>query len=170
MVIHADDKDVFILLLGHSNVLSNTHTKVGKGCKSKIIDIDKVKVAITSNFHAHLSSQEFCRSLSGMYVCTGYHSISALADKARRRVIKLLLTNSDYVAALSNLGNAWIVSAPLLSKLEFVCALYWSATSNVDILHYQYAAQTVEKLSQKLPPHANQDHFPTSRCPIFRLP
>ena len=125
VVIHADDTDVFILLLGYSNVLSNTHMKVGKGCKSRIIDIYKVKAASTSNLHTPISSQEFCRSLIGIHAFTGCDSISALAGKGKRKAPKQLLANSDYVAAFSNLGNAWIVSGHLLSKpQEFVCALY----------------------------------------------
>ena len=70
VVIHADDTDVFMLPLGHSNVLSNAHIKVEKGSKTRIIDIDKVKGAIVSKLHAQISSQEFCRSLIGMHAFT----------------------------------------------------------------------------------------------------
>ena len=76
--------------------------KVGKGSKTRIIDIDMVKAAIASKMHAQISSQS--------------------------RALKLLLAKRDYVAAFS---NTWIVSAHLLSKLEeFVCALYGKRLSN----------------------------------------
>ena len=47
VVIHADATHVFILLLGHSSVLSKTYMKVGKGSTTRIIDIDEVRAAIT---------------------------------------------------------------------------------------------------------------------------
>ncbi len=56
VVIHAVDTDVFTLLLGHSNVLSNTYMNVGKDSKTRIIDIDKVKTVIPSKLHAQFSS------------------------------------------------------------------------------------------------------------------
>ena len=57
VVIQADNTDIHILLLGHSNILSNTHMKVGEGSKTRIIDTDKVKAAIISKLHTQNSSQ-----------------------------------------------------------------------------------------------------------------
>ena len=157
VVIHADDTDVFILLLGHCNVLANMHMKIGKGSQSRIIDINKVKAAIASKLHAKISCQEFCRSLIGMHAFTGCDSVSALAGKGKSRALKLLMANSDYVAAFSNLGNTWLVSADLLSKLEeFVCSLYGKRLQNVDLLCYQLYCSKGGKLNQKLYRHANQ--------------
>ena len=128
--------------------------KVGKGSKTRTIDIDNVKAAIASNLHSQISSQEFCRSLIGMHAFTGCDSISALAGKGKSRALKLLMANSDYVAAFSNLGNTWLVSADLLSKLEeFVCALYGKRLQNVDLLRYQlYCSKGGKVEPEALPP------------------
>ena len=135
----------------------NMHMKIGKGSKSRIIDINKVKAAIASKLHAQISCQEFCRSLIGMHAFTGCDSVSALAGKGKSRALKLLMANSDYIAAFSNLGNTWLVSADLLSKLEeFVCSLYGKRLQNVDLLCYQLYCSKGGKLNQKLYRHANQ--------------
>ena len=42
-VIHDNDTDVFTLLLGHSYLLADAHMKLGKGSKTRLIKIDKVK-------------------------------------------------------------------------------------------------------------------------------
>ncbi len=116
-----------------------------------------------------------------MHAFTGCDSISALAGKGKRRALKLLMVNSDYVAAFSSLGNTWLVSADLLRKLEeFVCALYGKRLQNVDLLRYQlYCSKGGKVEPEALPPckstlalHVTRANYQAGvwRRAIFQLP
>ena len=57
VVIHSDETDVFILLLGYSEIIPNSFIKLGKGAKSRIIDIQSIRSSLLQNvqpeFHLH---------------------------------------------------------------------------------------------------------------------
>ena len=50
VVIHSDDTDVFMLLLGHLLDLPQCFMKIGKGAKTRVIDVNAIKSTITSQY------------------------------------------------------------------------------------------------------------------------
>ena len=58
-IIHADDTDVFILGLEH---LPLCHTKLGKGPKSRLLDMSTIHARIEASYQ-----EGFCSALIGLY-------------------------------------------------------------------------------------------------------
>ena len=48
-IIHADDTDVLVLILSHSNTLDAAYMKAGRGFKSRIINIKSVRDQIAKD-------------------------------------------------------------------------------------------------------------------------
>ena len=50
-IIHADDIDVLVLILSHSNTLDAAYMKAGRGSKSRIINIKSMRDQIAKDFN-----------------------------------------------------------------------------------------------------------------------
>ena len=90
-IIHADDTDVLVLILSHSNTLDAAYMKAGSGFKSRIINIKSVRDQIAKDFPPETSPQDFLKSLIGLHVLTGCDTVSASAGKGKSKAFKMLL-------------------------------------------------------------------------------
>ena len=54
-IIHADDTDVVVLILSHSNSLDTAYMKASRGSKSRIINIKSVRDQIAKDLTTGLS-------------------------------------------------------------------------------------------------------------------
>ena len=66
-IIHADDTDVLVLILSHSNTLAAAYMKAGRCSKSRIINIKSVRNQITKDLPPGTSLQDFLKSLIGLH-------------------------------------------------------------------------------------------------------
>ena len=64
-IIHADDTDVLVLILSHSNTLDAAYMKASRGSKSRIINIKSVREQIAKDLPPGTSPQDFLESLIG---------------------------------------------------------------------------------------------------------
>jgi hypothetical protein len=154
-LVHADDTDVLVLLLCHTSSLHREgYMKLGKGTKSRIIQIHLILEKLLKELHPAISSQDFIKSLIGLHAFTGYDSISSFAGKGKIKALKLLVTNATYASGFSNLGVSWDVSDELIDILEhFVCDLYGMKLSDVNLLRYQlHCARSGKVEPESLPP------------------
>ena len=104
VLIHADDTDVLVLLLSHSNVLDDVYVKVGRGSKSGIIQIKRIVENLTKDLATGIRVQDFLKSLIGLHAISGCDAVSAFAGKGKVKALKLLMKNRTYVDAFMDLG------------------------------------------------------------------
>ena len=84
-LIHADDTDVLLLLLSHSNVLGDVYMKVGRGSKSIIIQIKRIVENLTKDLATGIRVQDFLKSLFGLHAITGCDTVSAFTGKRKSK-------------------------------------------------------------------------------------
>ena len=124
-IIYAENTDVLVLILSHSNTLDAAYMKAGRGSKSRIINIKSVRDQIAKDLPPGTSLQDFLKSLIGLHALTGCDNVSAFAGKGKSKAFKMLMKNGKYVRAFMNIGISWNVSSKLFSVIEeFVCDLH----------------------------------------------
>jgi hypothetical protein len=95
---------------------------MGKGSKSRIIQIHMVLEKLHKELDPAICLQDFIKSLIGLQAFTGCDSVSSHGGKGKIKALKLLVNNGNYVNGLSNLDASWDVSDELINTLEeFVC-------------------------------------------------
>ena len=104
VLIHADDTDVLVLLLSHSNVLGDVYMEAGRGSKSRIIQIKRIVENLTKDLATGIRVQDFLKSLIGLHAISGCDTVSAFAGKGKAKVLKLLMKNRAYVDASMDLA------------------------------------------------------------------
>ena len=104
ILIHADDTDVLVLLLSHSNVLGDVYIKAGRGSKSRIIQIKRIVENLTKDLATVIGVQDFLKSLIGLHAITGCDTVSTFTGKGKVKALKLLMKNRTYVDAFMDLG------------------------------------------------------------------
>ena len=87
-IIYADDTDVLVLILSHSNTLDAAYMKAGRGSKSRIINIKSVIDQIAKDLPRRTSLQDFLKSLIGFHAMTSCDTVSAFASKGKSKVSK----------------------------------------------------------------------------------
>lgn len=73
-IVHADDTDVLVLLLGHSTSLNRIgFMKMGKGQKTRIIQLHLIREKLLKDLESTpgISEDQFLKSLIGMHAFTG---------------------------------------------------------------------------------------------------
>ena len=89
-IIHADDTDVLVLILSHSNTLDAAYMKAGRGSKSRIINIKSVRDQIAKDLPPGTSLQDFLKSLIALHALTGCDTVSAFAGKGKSKAFKMV--------------------------------------------------------------------------------
>ena len=116
VIIHADDTDI---ILNYCQSLPECHIKIGKGKKTRIIDIYSVKNTANQNYHP-----EFCEGLLGLQAFSGCDTVSSFSGKEKTKVINLILKYPEFIPSFVELGQNWSVTEGLIDNLiVFVCAL-----------------------------------------------
>ena len=62
VIVHADDADVFVLILAHLKNLPICYMKLGKGPKSRLLDMSSIHAGIEASYQ-----EGFCSALIGLY-------------------------------------------------------------------------------------------------------
>ena len=94
------------------------YMKMGKGSKSRIIQIHMVLEKLHKELDPAICLQDFIKSLIGLQAFTGCDSVSSHGGKGKIKALKLLVNNGNYVNGLSNLDASWDVSDELINTLE----------------------------------------------------
>ena len=82
-VIHSDDTDVLILLLGHSEALGKCYMKKGRGSKTRIVELPRVIENLAKQPKPGISEHDFLTALIGIHALTGYDPVSAFSGKGK---------------------------------------------------------------------------------------
>ena len=94
-VLHADDADVLVLLLGHPNNLGKCYLKKGKGAKSRVVGIFEVADQLGRQVIDGILKQEVCKALIGLHAPTGCDTVSAFAAKGKWRPLQMICQEPD---------------------------------------------------------------------------
>ena len=70
-VIHSEDTDALVLLLGHTHNLGKCYLQKGKGSKRRIVSISKVANQLERQFADGITNQEHWEALMGLHALTG---------------------------------------------------------------------------------------------------
>jgi len=130
VLISSPDTDVFIICLSvHTTIAAQLYFL--RGVKSKVADyiFDTLK-------RCDVSKEVLMQSLVGFHSFTGCDTISAFAGRGKVKPLKLMLNDSSYVHAFSQLGNQTQI-VDLLKIKSFVCHMYgYKGDFSVDELRY----------------------------------
>ena len=153
-VIHSEDTDVLVLLLGHAHNLGKCYLQKGKGSKRRIVSISKVANQLEKQLADGIAKQEACEALMGLHALTACGTVSAFSSKGKLRPMQMLVKNLAYVKAMKNIGKEWGVNEDMFSATEkFVCHLYGKRLTSVDSLRYElHYAQGGKIAPETLPP------------------
>ena len=112
--------------------MPNSFIKLGKGAKSRIIDIQSIRSSILQNVQP-----EFLPALIGIHAFTGCDTISSFAGKGKIKALKLLIQYPQFVSYFFELGRRWVVTEDMVNNyVEFVCSLYRKPMKGIDLLRY----------------------------------
>ena len=95
-VIHLEDTDILVLLLGHAHNLGKCYLQKGKGLKRRIVSISKVAKQLERQLADGITKQEACEAL------TDCDTVSAFSSKGK---LQMLVQNLGYVKAMKNIGK-----------------------------------------------------------------
>ena len=154
VVVHADDTDVFVLLLSHSRSLGNTYMKMGRGIKSRIVDLQNIATHLKSQLNSNVDFSDFLLSLLGIHAFTGCDSVSAFSGKGKTKSLTLLMKNTSYINVFKSLGITWSITDEYENQVEkFLCELYGKETTDINALRYQlYCSKGGKVEPEGLPP------------------
>ena len=74
-VLHADDTDVLVLLLGHAHNLGKCYLKKGKGAKSRVVGISGIADQLGRRVVDGILKQEVYKALIGLHALTGCDTV-----------------------------------------------------------------------------------------------
>ena len=94
-VLHADDTDVLVLLLGHAHNLGKCYLKKGKGAKSRVVGIFEVADQLGRQVIDGILKQEVCKALIGLHALTRCDTVSAFAAKGKWRPLQMICQDPD---------------------------------------------------------------------------
>ena len=153
-VIHSEDTDVLVLLLGHTHNLGKCYLQKGKGSKRRIVRISEVANQLERQLADGITKQEACEALMGLHALTGCNTVSAFSSKGKLKPMPMLVKNHTYVETMKNFGKEWSVSEDTFSATEkFVCHLYRKKATSVDSLRYELHYAKGGKIApEALPP------------------
>ena len=154
VVVHADDTDVIVLLLTHSDLLGTVYMRTGRGSKARIIPLAPIKEKLLKQLSPGITAHDFLKSLCGLHALTGCDSVSSLSGKGKTKAFKLAMKKQKFVKALADLGSSWELSDETLEVVEdFICELYGKRCQDIDLLRYNlYCAKGGKVESEALPP------------------
>ena len=73
-IVHADDTDVLLLLVGHSNSLNRVvYMKMGRGLKTRIVPINLIIDKLSKEVQPVTTADDFVESLIGLHAFTGVY-------------------------------------------------------------------------------------------------
>lgn len=147
VLISSPDTDVFIICLSvHTTIAAQLYFL--RGVKSKVADyiFDTLK-------RCDVSKEVLMQSLVGFHSFTGCDTISAFAGRGKVKPLKLMLNDSSYVHAFSQLENQTQI-VDLLKIKSFVCHMYgYKGDFSVDELRYKLYCKNAGKIAcDQLPP------------------
>ena len=94
-VLHADDTDVLVLLLGHPHNLGKCYLKKGKGAKSRVVGIFEAADQLGRQVIDGILKQEVCKAFIGLHAPTGCDTVSAFAAKGKWRPLQMICQEPD---------------------------------------------------------------------------
>ena len=137
VVIHADDTDVIVLMLTHSDLLGTVYMRTGRGSKARIIPLAPIKEKLLKQLSPGITAHDFLKSLCGLHALTGCDSVSSLCGKGKAKAFKLAMKKQKFVKALADLGSSWELSNETLELVEdFICELYGKRCQDIDFLRF----------------------------------
>ena len=153
-IIHADDTDVLVLLMGHSKSLGQCYIKKGHGSQTRIIEVSAVVNNLVKQLNPGIREQDFIQAIIGYHALTGCDTVSAFSGKGKWKPLQLIMKNNNYVKAMMTIGDTWQVSDDTFNAVEqLVCHLYGKNIQNVDLLRYDlYCAKGGKVEPEALPP------------------
>ena len=155
-VVHSDDTDVFVLLLGHSHDLGHCFMMRRKGPKRRVIDISAVRCAIEKQLGPGVAITGFMKALIGVHAITGCDTVSAFSGRGKWKAVQLVQRNTAYVRAMSAIGEEWEVSEETFKQAEgLVCQLYGKKCQSVNSLRYEIHCAKGERSNHNLCRHAS---------------
>ena len=165
-VIHSDDTDVLVLLLGHAHNLGKCYLQKGKGSKRRIVRISEVANQLERQLADGITKQEACEALMGLHALTGCDTVSAFSSKGKLKPMQMLVKNHTYVETMKNIGKEWSVNEDTFSATEkFVCHLYGKKATSVGSLRYELHYAKGGKIApEALPPCQSSLRLHVSRA------
>lgn len=123
--------------------------KVGKGTKTRIINIKSIRDSVIEKYDEH-----FFNALLGLHAFTGCDSISSFAGKGKVKAINIFMKYPEFIPFFSELDKNWVATEELIDNLEeFVCVLYGKKMSSIDTLRHQlFCAKGGKVDPEQLPP------------------
>ena len=107
VVVHADDTDVMVLLLMHSDLLGTVYIRTGRGSKARIIPLAPIKEKVLKQLYPGITAHDFLKSLCGLHALTGCDSVSSLYGKGKAKAFKFAMKKQKFVKTLADLGSSW---------------------------------------------------------------
>ena len=124
-VIHSEDTDVMILLIGHAHNLGKCYLQKGNGSKRRIVGISEIADQLERQVADGITKQEACEAFMVLHALTGCDTVSAFSSKGKLRPMQMIVKNHIYVKTMKDIGKEWSVSDDTFSATEeFVCHLY----------------------------------------------
>ena len=165
-VIHSDDTDVLVLLLGHAHKLDKSFLQKEKGTKRRIVGISEVADQLRKQVAEGIPKQDACEALIGLHALTGCDTVSAFASKGKWRPVQMVVKNQGYVKTMKDIGKEWSVNeATFRATEEFVCQLYGKKCTSVDSLRYELHCAKAGKVEpEALPPCQSSLRLHVSRA------
>ena len=165
-VIHAEDTDVLVLLVGHAHDLGSCFLKKGKAAKRRIVGVSEMVNRLGRQAADDITTQEACEALIGIHALTGCDTVSAFASKGKWRPVQLALKHKAYVNAMKDIGKEWSLSETTFKATEeFVCHLYGKKAKSVDSLRYELHCARGGKIEpEALPPCQSSLRLHVSRA------
>ena len=137
-IIHSDDTDVLVLLLGHSHALSNCYMKKGPGDKTRIVNIAHIAQRLKNLAAPEIAKQDLLEGLVGFHALTGCDTVSSFSLKGKFQPLKVVLKHAKYVQAMKEIGRQWTVSETTFRATEeLVCQFYGKNGTSVNNLRYE---------------------------------
>lgn len=156
VVVHADDTDVLVILLGFiQDIKCKLYVKIGQQGKTRIVALKNVVSKLRLKLPDGCDIDCFVKALIGFHSFTGCDTISAFYGKGKGTPFKLMSTVAHYVKSFKTLGEEWTVTEPLNASLEqFVCQMYGGKeTNDVNKLRYDlYCSKGGSIMPELLPP------------------
>ena len=122
IIVSSPDTDVFMVMLSKVTEMNGQlFMLTGTGNKRRIIDVSSVAEGIYENHNeTYCTKNQVMKALLGFHCFSGCDTVSSFAERGKLKPLKLLFKNSEYINALSSLGEDTELDEETPKKLERV--------------------------------------------------
>ena len=125
IIVRCNDTDILVILLANCQYFSGSHVWMDVG-----FDSDNSRRYI--NINNACENINFVSSLVGVYAISGCDYIPAFHRKGKKKAIKLLRENSQFIDAFSRLGEVEITDDDEKTIECFICSLFGSKQTDIN--------------------------------------